>query len=98
MLLDEQAVPGHPDRDLKDIAERRNAAGTAARDLVHARILLKTYDGPHGPAWTDVDFATALDTSASTVEHVRRRFVEQGPEARSATDRLVAHIEGGIQS
>ena len=58
---------------------RRIAAGTApAHDLLHARILLKTDDGPAGPAWIDAAIATALNTSISTAGRVRRRFAEQG--------------------
>jgi hypothetical protein len=56
---------------------RRIAAGIApARDVVHARILLKADDGPDGPPWTDADIATALEVSTSTVERVRRRFLK----------------------
>ena len=37
---------------------QRIAAGSAsARDLIHARILLKADDGPNGPAWTDAAIA-----------------------------------------
>src|SRR4051812_43460828 len=61
---------------------RRVAAGTApARDLIHARILLKADDGPDGPAWTDSAISTALDVSTSAIERVRKRFVEQELEA-----------------
>jgi hypothetical protein len=42
------------------LLEKRIIAGDApARDLLHARILLKADDGPDGPAWTDADIATA---------------------------------------
>jgi transposase len=61
---------------------RRIAAGTApARDLIHARILLKADGGTDGPTWTDGAIATALEVSTSTIERVRRRFVEDGLEA-----------------
>jgi transposase len=57
----------------------RIAAGKgSARDLTHARILLKADEGPLGPAWTDATITDALDVSTSTVERVRRRFVEGG--------------------
>lgn len=49
-------------------------AGTArARQLTHARILLKADEG-----WTDQAISAALDVSISTIERVRRDFVEQG--------------------
>src|SRR5215217_4811397 len=52
----------------------------AARTLTHARILLKADEGPAGPAWTDEMIAEALDVNRSTVERVRIRCVEDGPE------------------
>ena len=61
---------------------RRLAAGTGpARDRTHPRILLKADAGSAGPAWTDGTIAAALDISVSTVERVRKRFVERGLEA-----------------
>ncbi|MGE3910802.1 MAG: IS630 family transposase [Chloroflexota bacterium] len=62
--------------------DQQVSAGTApARDLTHARILLKADKGPHGPAWKDEAIATALDTSLSTIARVRLRFVERGVTA-----------------
>jgi transposase len=58
------------------------AAGrAAARELTHARILLKADAAEGGPAWPDGRIAEALEVSSATVERVRQRFVEQGPEA-----------------
>jgi len=53
----------------------------AARALMHARILLKADEGPGGPAWSDDQIIDALEVSRSTVERVRTRCVEEGPEA-----------------
>lgn len=42
-------------------------AGVAlARQLAHARILLKSDEGPDGPAWKDTTIADALDPRRST--------------------------------
>src|SRR5918992_4282025 len=49
-----------------------------ARELTHARILLKADQGPDGPAWADTAIGVALDVSVPTIERVRRRFVEHG--------------------
>ena len=49
-----------------------------ARALTHARILLKADDGVGGPGWRDVQIAEALETSMSTVERVRQRYVAEG--------------------
>lgn len=53
-----------------------------ARELTHARILLKADEGEDAPAsWPDVKIAEALEVSRSTVSRVRERFVEEGLEA-----------------
>lgn len=57
------------------------AKKTAAKKVVHARILLKADAGPEGPAWTDARIAEALEIDVTTVERVRQRFVEQGLDA-----------------
>jgi transposase len=58
------------------------AAGVApARQLAHARILLKVDAGPHGPAWPDAAVAEALEVSVATVARVRKRAVGEGLDA-----------------
>jgi hypothetical protein len=60
------------------------ARGSApARQLTHARILLKADEGEDAPgeAWPDVRIADALEVSRSTVSRVRERFVREGLEA-----------------
>jgi transposase len=37
--------------------------------------------GPHGPAWSVADVAEALGVSSRTIEHLKKRFVEDGLEA-----------------
>jgi transposase len=54
---------------------------TAARALLHARILLKVDSGPEAPAGSDEAISEALEVHATTVARVRQRFVEQGLEA-----------------
>lgn len=54
---------------------------TAARKLLHARILLQADQGPEGPAWKDERIAEALSAHPRTVANVRQRLVEQGLEA-----------------
>ena len=63
------------------LGQRASAGRGRARELIHARILLKADSGPSGPSWTDHAIANALDVSRSTIERVRRRFVEAGLEA-----------------
>src|SRR3954469_5485397 len=68
--------------DDRAVLSRLVSSGTApARQLTHARILLKADEGPDGPAWKDTAIADALEIDRSTVERVRRRFVIQGRDA-----------------
>ena len=53
---------------------------TSAKRQTHGRILLKADRGSEGPGWTDEQICEALDVSRSTVERVRKRFVEHGME------------------
>jgi transposase len=60
------------------LAQRVATGRGPARELAHARILLKADQGPDGPAWADTAIAAALDVSLSTVERVRKRFAQGG--------------------
>ena len=51
-----------------------------ARQLMHARILLKADEGTSGPGWSDEQIREALEVSVPTIERVRRRFDEHGLE------------------
>lgn len=66
--------------DLADLI-RRGKRKVNARKRVHARVLLKTDQGRHGPSWTDARIAEALEIHANSVRAIRQRFVEQGLEA-----------------
>jgi transposase len=48
------------------------------RRLKHAHILLKADEADSGPAWPDQRIAEAFEAGITTVERVRRRFVEEG--------------------
>ena len=56
-----------------------------ARQLTHARILLKAHEGEGAPdetsSWPDTKIADALEGSRSTVARVRERFVREGLRA-----------------
>ena len=54
---------------------------TAALKQRHARTLLKTDQGQDGEHFTDEEKEHILDVHASTVERLRKRFVEEGLEA-----------------
>lgn len=82
-------------------AELRTLIGTGvapARMLTRARILLKADHADAGPGWTDGMIARALEVHVTTVEHVRRQFVEEGLPAtlaRKRPDRVYDHLLDG---
>jgi transposase len=65
-------------QDLESITRRGK---THARRFIHARALLLCDAGPDGPAWNVSDVATALGVSSRAIEHLKKRFVEEGLEA-----------------
>lgn len=50
----------------------------SARQLTHARILLKADQGEGGPAWSDRQIQEALEVSPGTVQRVRKRCAQEG--------------------
>jgi hypothetical protein len=50
----------------------------AARELTHARMLLKADQGPYGSNWSDAKRSEALEVSPGTVARVRKRCAERG--------------------
>lgn len=54
---------------------------THARRFIHARALLLCDAGTDGPAWNVADVATALGVTSRSIEHLKKRFVEDGFEA-----------------
>lgn len=70
-----------------------------ARKLTRARILLKADQAPEGPAWTDKKIVQALEVGLSTIERLRKRFVEEGYPAalnrrKENTPRLRRKLDG----
>lgn len=57
-----------------------NADRMAAHKRKHAQMLLKSDQGVHGPGWSDIKIADAFDCHRTTVENLRKRFVEHGLE------------------
>ena len=54
---------------------------THARRFIHARALLLCDASVDGPAWNVADVATALGVTSRAIEHLKKRFVEDGLEA-----------------
>jgi transposase len=51
---------------------------TNAKRFLYARTLLLCDGGEHGPAWAVADVAEAMGVTPRTVEHLKKRFVEEG--------------------
>ena len=62
----------------EELSHMISTGKTSARELTHARMLLKADQGPEGPGWSDAKIQEALEISASTVARVRRRCAERG--------------------
>jgi len=75
--------------------------GTApARQLAHARILLKADQSEGGPGWNDAAIAGALEVCTATVARVRRQYVTAGLDAaleRRMPDRVYPRTLDGEQ-
>lgn len=54
---------------------------TGAKKFINARALLLCDAGSHGSGWTVVKIAEALGVTSRTIEHIKKRFVEDGFEA-----------------
>jgi transposase len=65
----------------KELEEITRRGKTHARRFIHARALLLCDAGIDGPAWNVADVATALGVSSRSIEHLKKRFVEDGLEA-----------------
>jgi len=65
----------------KDLETMTRRGKTHARKFIHARALLLCDAGADGPAWNVADVATALGVTSRAIEHLKKRFVEDGIEA-----------------
>jgi hypothetical protein len=54
---------------------------TAGYKIRHAQMLLRIDQGEHGPGWSDGKTAEALGSHITSLERLRKRFVEEGLEA-----------------
>ena len=65
----------------KELETMTHRGKTHARRFIHARALLLCDAGADGPAWNVAGVATALGVTSRAIEHLRKRFVEEGLEA-----------------
>ena len=68
----------------KQLEELINRGKVEGYKIQHAQVLLKADQGKHGLAWKDGDITNAFGCHVTTVENIRRRFIEFGLEAALA--------------
>ena len=68
-------------QERKDLVALTRSGRTGAKKFIHARALLLCDAGPDGPAWTVSAAAEGLGVTCRTIEHLKKRFVEEGLEA-----------------
>lgn len=51
---------------------------TNAKQFLYARTLLLSDAGPQGPAWTVENVSEAMGVTPRMIEHLKKRFVEEG--------------------
>ena len=69
------------EQERKELEDLTKLGKTHARRFIHARALLLSDAGDFGSPWNVVDTAEALGVSCRTIEHLKKRFVEEGIEA-----------------
>ena len=65
-------------KQLEVLVKKGKVAGYKIR---HAQMLLKADQGRQGPGWPDRQIAQAFGAHLTTVERLRKRFVEEGLDA-----------------
>jgi hypothetical protein len=62
----------------EELSHMISTGRASARQLTHARILLKADQGPQGPGWSDAQIQVAPEVSTGTVGRVRKRCAQAG--------------------
>jgi len=92
------------EQERKELEALTKRGKTHARRFIHARALLLSDAGPAGPSWSVADTAEALGVSSRTIEHLKKRFVEEGLDSalerskgtsRPAKSHLMGHSKQG---
>ena len=66
------------EQERQELETLTKTAKTNAKRFLYARSLLLCNAGPQGPAWTVADTAEAMGVTPRTIEHLKKRFVEEG--------------------
>jgi len=69
------------DEEREQLSQMISRGKAAVKKLTHARILLKADESAQwGPAWKDEQIAEAFNVDVSTVQRVRKAFIDEGFE------------------
>jgi hypothetical protein len=85
-------------KQLQQLVKRGKVPGYKIR---HAQMLLKVDQGNHGPGWPDVQVAEVFASHVTTVERLRKRFVEQDLEAaleRNKRNNYARKLDGDAEA
>ncbi len=66
------------EEERKDLEAISTKGKRAARTVLYARALLLLDAGEHGVKWVVAQVAEALGTTTRSLEHLKKRFVEEG--------------------
>ncbi len=66
------------ERERQELEALTKTAKSNAKQFLYARSLLLCDAGPQGPAWAVADTAEAMGVTPRTIEHLKKRFVEEG--------------------
>jgi hypothetical protein len=64
-----------------DLTRRATTGRTAARTILHARVLLAADAAPGAPGWTDEQIRDAFSIGLTAIARTRRRFIEESLDA-----------------
>ena len=85
-------------KKLQQLVKKGKVPGYKIR---HAQMLLKADQGNKGPGWPDVQVAEVFAAHVTTVERLRKRFVEQGLEAaleRNKRNNYARKLDGDAEA
>jgi transposase len=68
-------------QEREDLEALTRTNKTDAKRFLYARSLLLCDTGSEGPAWTVAAVAEAMGVSVRSIEHLKKRFVEEGLDA-----------------
>ena len=85
-------------KQLQQLVKKGKVPGYKIR---HAQMLLKTDQGNKGPGWPDAHVAEVFAAHVTTVERLRKRFVEQGLETaleRNKRNNYARKLDGDAEA